>query len=297
VLSAGKNDKGALYHENFFYMDEPIEVGPKWLFEESNWTNLYDNRRAICSKIYHSPIQKGTDEDASIGPYRRPCIALELLNLLNDVMQFLMHLEFFRGICEREKMEISSWSEFENHMDERRKWIKEEWVTELSRLEFTSVQDLLHNNRNLQNGIQSVISSLEDQFSTKIESNSDDHSSNENAPLFCWKLLKAREILNSDPNSTSFQKLEEVDQQNIPIFNEFFTIVAALQETIDEFLEESEMIGCVIPSYLLLRNKLTEMWKDSDQFPHWKDLAGIINSRLKCRLGYVLENTDYLLGE
>ena len=260
-------------------MDRSSEVGPKWFTEESTLISHNDDLHTIsseCRPWYSLDRGKDVQALALIGPYRQTCISLQFLTVLVEVVDFLRSLE------------THNWGEYEKYkrgqeFSFRVNDIYQDWITE------SSIQNFVLNNLKLLDLVESAINACRDQ-----ESNRGDHSPN--APFFIWKMMTAKEILNSDPNSTSFQDLK-VDHQEIPIFNEFFSVVAPLQDTIDEFLNKPEMIGSVIPFYILLRSKLAEMSKDGAQLLYWKDLAGIINIRLENRLAYVLEDTDYLLGK
>jgi hypothetical protein len=284
VLTAGKWDKGKVYHCGECWDMDTInpEVGPKWYTEEYNLITQSRDLYKISSECrFWNSLVRGGDVEALIGPYRRTCIALEFLVVLEEVADFLMSLYGYN----RDEYEIDkSRQKFSFAVND----IYQDWITE------SSIQNFVLNNLKLQDLIDSVISACREKESyTDKESNRDDHS--QNASIFIWNMMTAKEILDSDPNSTLFQELK-VEHQDIPILNEFFSVVVPLQETIDEFLNKPEMIGCVIPSYLLLRSKLAEMSKDDAQYRYWKDLAGIIFIRLENRLGYVLEDMDYLLG-
>ena len=303
VLSVGDFDQKHLYHCNLFVLNPEAELMPKSSTEDLNLIGeLSDvnNPPSISNGL--PPNETDSKDAALIEPYRRTCIVLELLKLLEEVMAFLNRLETIRRMCEAHKKEFSSWDGFEDFAREHKLEYGLEYkmnikaIKEFSRLEFSAIRNLAYCNQHLQK-----VWELEKYFNTKEiylnKKTNKGKSASElpGAPLLLWEMMAVRTILESDQISKCHDvKLTEREMQ---ITNEFLSVVAPLQETIDEFMDNSEMIGCVIPSYLLTRSKLAEFSKDTVQFPHWKDLAGIIKFQLENRLGYVLKDVDCLLGE
>jgi hypothetical protein len=208
VLSVGDFDKKHLYHCNLFVLKPEAKLGPKWLTEELNLIgdlSDVDNLPSISNGL--PPNETDTKDAAFIEPYRRTCIVLELLKLLEEVMAFLNRLETIRKICEAHKTEFSSWDRFEDFAREHKLeyGLELEYklsitaVKEFSRLDFSEIRKLAYGNQHFQK-VRDLAKSLNTkQIYLSMKTNNGKSASElPSAPFLFWEMMAVRTILESD---------------------------------------------------------------------------------------------------